>query len=190
MVVKSKRRGRPNKGKSNLSKSMIISSVKELMRDDQKIPSIRKLAASLDADAMALYHYFPNKHVLLESIAISLVSEIYEPRDIHPWQVEFELLCKSYLQLLATYRGLLQSILSVSTEGPALIFTKRFVDILGPLNLPEDIIKDSLDLIADYLHGFSLSMSCDPDNTLTVDMIHGPLHLVINALGHEKNLNI
>ncbi len=60
MKINSRKRGRPVKIKSKLEKQVIIRTARELTLNDGKIPSIRHLAAKLDVDPMAVYHYFSN----------------------------------------------------------------------------------------------------------------------------------
>lgn len=188
MSVKKKERGRPKGAKNQLACSTIVECAKRLMRKEGKVPSIRKMASALNVDAMAIYHYFPNKNALLKVVTVSLVDEIYEPSGLNDWQVELELLCKSYLNLLKDHAGLLETMLTMSTEGPAEIFAKRFLIILAPLNLDDQSLKDALDLLGDYLHGFALSMNCNPgDESLSVDLLDGPLSLYIRAIALEAS---
>lgn len=79
MSVKQKKRGRPKGSKKQLSSVVIMDCVKKLMLEEGKVPSIRKIAVTLDVDAMAIYHYFSNKDALLEAVTVSLIDEIYEP---------------------------------------------------------------------------------------------------------------
>ena len=71
------------------------------------------------------YHYFSSKSALLEAVTVSLMEEIYKPEGENTWQVELELLCKSYLKLLKDHSGLLETMPAMSSEGPAAVFTQR-----------------------------------------------------------------
>jgi AcrR family transcriptional regulator len=186
LPVKNKKRGRPKGSNNKLASSTIVDCAKQLMRTERKVPSIRNIAAALDFDAMAIYHYFPRKSALLEAVMVSLVAEIYEPLGEDTWQVELERLCKSYLRLLTDHTGLLETILTTSSEGPATVFTQRFHIALAPLNLDKKKLEDARDLLADYLHGFAFAMNCNPkDKNLRIDLIDGPLALYITALASE-----
>lgn len=187
MAVKKKTRGRPKGSKNQLAASTIIDCAKHLIQTEGKVPSIRKIAGALDVDGMSIYHYFPNKSALLEAVTISLIQKIYEPSGTHPWQMELTLLSKSYLNLLKDHAGLLETILTMASEGPAEVFSQRFHIAVAPLNLDESKLKDALDLLADYLHGFALAMNCNPkDEDLCVDLIDGPLGLYIKTLALES----
>ncbi len=186
MTVKEKRRGRPKGENSQLNAQTILDTAKLMMREESKIPSIRKLATQLNIDAMAIYHYFDNKNALLEAITTSLIEDIYEPQVgtiENNWQQELTLLSKSYLTLLGTYPGLLETLLSMSSTSPAHVFSERFQLVLQPLNLKEDDIKNALDLLADYLHGYALALNCQSaEPALNIDSISGPLKLYCLAL--------
>lgn len=181
-VNKKKRMGRPTLKQAKLSKESIVTSARALLVANGKVPSIRMVAKDLDTDAMALYHYFPCKADLLESVSVSLVKDIYEPSVSDDWQGELFKLCSSYLLLLKNHAGLLESMLSISVEGPAQVFSDRLDIVLSPLGLDETVMSNALGLLADYLHGFALAMSCDSKGALSVEMIEGPLQLYTRAL--------
>jgi len=195
MPVKDKKRGRPKGSSSQLNGQAILDKAKTLMREDGKIPSIRKLALSLDVDAMAIYHYFSNKNALLEAITTSLVEDIYQPKKelsnkSESWKSELNKLCASYLTLLNDYPGLLETLLTMSSVGPAEVFVERFNVVVEPLNLNADSAKNGLDLLADYLHGFALALNCsDSQSALDITMLEGPLNMYCIALENAKRAN-
>ncbi|MGF1875335.1 TetR/AcrR family transcriptional regulator [Photobacterium frigidiphilum] len=183
MAVKEKKRGRPSGTSGQLSADKIIVAAKSLMKDDAKIPSIRKLAGSLDVDAMAIYHYFANKNALLEAVTVSLIEAIYEPKGSEAWQTELTTLCNSYLSLLQAHPGLLQTFLGMTSTGPANVFVDRFYMAIAALNLTPEQVKDALDLLVDYLHGFALSLECGgAASGLTIVHAEGPLRFYIRVL--------
>lgn len=173
-----KKRGRPQKGLPTLSKDLIIEAAKKLMINDGKIPSIRALSAELDVDAMSIYYYFKSKNVLLEALTTSLISEIYRPQKSSEWQSELRALAKSYITLLSRYDGLLQTLLTMTSTSPANVFISRFKTIVKGLNMSPAVENVSLNLLADYLHGFSISMSCDSSGQLTIDDLDESLDMI------------
>ncbi|SFC33120.1 TetR/AcrR family transcriptional regulator [Pseudoalteromonas denitrificans] len=177
-----KKRGRPQKDSNTLSKKLIIETAKKLMIDGGKIPSIRSLSSQLNIDAMAIYYYFKNKNVLLEALTTSLISEIYQPQKTLEWEVELRKLSKSYIALLSKYDGLLQTLLTMKSISPANVFISRFKIIIKELNMNVSIEKAALNLLADYLHGFSFSMSCDSTGKLNVDDIDESLDIIFNGI--------
>ncbi|WP_394147250.1 TetR/AcrR family transcriptional regulator [Shewanella atlantica] len=184
MSVKVKKRGRPTASAGQLSREVIINKAKELMRIEGKVPSIRKLANSLNIDAMAIYHYFDNKNALLEAITISLIEAIYQPEISHQWQAELKLLSLSYLGLLQQYPGLLETMLAMTTDGPAVVFIARFQTAVTPLNLTDATLKRSLDLWVDYLHGLALAVNCAQDAHEIEPLLEGPLNFYTRSLEH------
>ena len=187
-----KKRGRPQKESKALSKEVIIKAAKKLMISGGKIPSIRSLSAELNVDAMAIYYYFNNKSVLLEELTTSLIFEIYQPQQDLEWKVELGKLSKSYIALLSKYDGLLQTLLSMKSASPANVFKRRFKFTIKEQNISESMESAYLSLLVDYLHGFSISMSCDNTGKLTVDDIDEPLGVIfagINASIYERKNN-
>lgn len=187
MSVKEKKRGRPSGSKKTLNQDSIMNMAKSLMKEDGKIPSIRKLALHLDVDAMAIYYYFSNKNALLEAITTSLIEDIYQPELKGDWKNELTLLCVSYLTLLNTYSGLLETLLSMTSESPAAVFTERFNLVVQELHLNNEVKKNALDLLADYLHGFALALNCNQIQPINItEYIKGPLQFYCVALEHSN----
>ncbi|AOT10374.1 TetR/AcrR family transcriptional regulator [Pseudoalteromonas luteoviolacea] len=182
-----KKRGRPQKSQSALSKAAIIRAAKNLMATTGNIPSIRKLSAQLGVDAMAIYHYFKNKDTLLKAITTSLIEDIYTPQNTEDWQQELSALCKSYLAILSQYDGLLHTLLSMKSDSPAEVFISRFEQIISVLELDSSQSEVFLHLLVDYLHGFSLAMSCDKGNTLKIDGIDKQLAFICHYYQHLKS---
>lgn len=184
-----KKRGRPQKESKVLSGEEIIKTAKKLMLTSGKIPSIRSLSAELHVDAMAIYYYFKNKNVLLEELTTSLIFEMYISKNDLEWEVELRKLSKSYVALLSKYDGLLQTLLSMNSTSPANVFIDRFKIITKDLNLEVSAEKASLNLLADYLHGFSMSMSCDSTAQLTVDDVDGSLDIIFAGINASLSMS-
>jgi AcrR family transcriptional regulator len=189
MSVKEKKRGRPAGKSRYLSNDIIIEQAKTFILSDGKNPSIRQLALSLNVDAMSIYHYFKNKDALLKAITTSLVDGIYMPKENSQWQTELALLCRSYLTLLKQYSGLLETLLSMKSEGPAAIFEQRFNIVVATLSLNEENTENALNFLVDYLHGFALSMKCNKEEgALNIEMISGPLSLYCKSLSQPDQM--
>lgn len=182
MSVKEKRRGRPQGDKRQLSEQVILTQAKALMTGDGKMPSIRKLAGQLGVDAMAIYYYFANKDALQEAIAVSLIEEIYQPNLADPWRDELTALCQSYVLLLHRHSGLLETLLKMKSDSPAMVFIERFNAILEPLKIDSAKSTNAIHLLADYLHGFVLALNCQPDSELNIEMLNGPLEFYYSTL--------
>ncbi|MCQ1057623.1 hypothetical protein ACQKPX_00100 [Photobacterium sp. DNB23_23_1] len=50
------------------------------------------------------------------------------------------------------------------------------------LSLDTELRQNALSMLADYLHGYALAMSCQSGNELKVDMLSGPLAFYMRAL--------
>lgn len=185
MSVKEKKRGRPSRSQSQLTAELIVSTARSLMQENGKVPSIRQLSGVLGVDAMAIYHYFANKAALLEAITVSLIEAIYEPKDGGKWQDELVKLCKSYLELLETHPGLLETLLTMESLGPAEVFSERLSTALEPLQLSGKEFTQAQDLVVDYIHGVAIAMQCKP-GVLSSDCIDGPMRLIFMALDNLR----
>lgn len=181
MSTKLKKRGRPAQDRVQLSSELIISTARMLLQENGKVPSIRQVSGNLGVDPMAIYHYFSNKAVLLEALTVSLIEGVYEPGRGGEWQHELEKLCKSYLDLLRKHPGLLETLLTMDSYGPAQVFSQRLATALEPLKLPQSRFIEAQDLLVDYMHGVALAVQCNPEG-LSVDCIDGPLSLICTSL--------
>ena len=185
MSVKVKKRGRPSANRTQLTAKRIVETARQLLQADSKIPSIRKLATVLDVDPMAIYHYFDNKAALLEAVTVFLMDELVFPDGGDDWSVEVKELCRNYLELLSGHQGLLETMLSMSSGGPAKLFSERLAAALTPLNLSEEVFRQTLDLLADYLHGVAFAQQRNPNAPL-ISHIDGPLELIFKGLAKSS----
>jgi AcrR family transcriptional regulator len=181
------KRGRPSRDQKGLSKESIINVSKNMMQLSRKVPSIRAIATEMNVDAMALYYYFKNKDELLEGVTVSLISEIYEPVGTMGWQAELLELAKSYLSILFQYDGLLQTFLSMTSNGPANVFINRFNKIMLPVKLEESNQTLFLHLFVDYLHGFSLALANDKTRKLRIEDAELPLGFLFKSIDLERH---
>jgi len=181
MAKNVRKRGRPAQNQSPLSAELIILSARNLMQENAKVPSIRQISSRLDVDPMAIYHYFSSKSALLEALTVSLIEDIYEPQEVDLWQGELEALCKSYLELLRQYSGLLETLLSMKAFGPSQVFNQRLAIALAPLQLSETVFVQARDLIVDYIHGVALAAQCHSEG-LPTECIDGPLSFICSGL--------
>ncbi|CAA0099533.1 Uncharacterised protein [BD1-7 clade bacterium] len=183
MSVNEKKRGRPKNSAGQLNAQIIIDKAKTLMHEEGKVPSIRKLAISLQIDSMAIYHYFSNKNALLESLTTQLMKDIYNPEVNDNWRPELNALCRSYLLLLERYPGLLEIFLKMGAKSPSSIFAERLCVVIAPLHMDTKMQQHAQDLLVDYLHGFALAMRCnDGSSTLDHTMIDDSLDFFCLAL--------
>lgn len=81
------RRGK--KGREQLTKERIVEKAIELLDAEgvQKL-SMRRLGEALGVEAMAVYHYFPNKDAMLDAVAARIIAETGEalPLESADWK--------------------------------------------------------------------------------------------------------
>lgn len=65
--------------------------------------SLRKLAASLQCEAMSLYHHFANKDAILNAVADSLIGEISLPDINTPPQEQLKAIARDWRRLALSY---------------------------------------------------------------------------------------
>jgi len=83
----------------------------------------------------------------------------------------------------------------MKSTSPANVYISRFKVIVKQLNMSISTESAALNLLADYLHGFSISMSCDSTSKLTIDDIDESLDIIfagINAFidNNKNNLSL
>ena len=132
-----------------------------------KLPSIRQLAKSLEYYAMAIYYYIyiDSKNILLETITVSLIQEIYQPKQCNGCQEELKLRRLRYLKLLNEYPDLLETLLGMASHGSAIVFIEHFHIDISPLNLAAQLIEFALDLFINYLYGVTFALNCTKKKT-------------------------
>lgn len=128
--------------------------------------SMRAVARRLEVDAMAPYHYFPDRESLLKAAAervytqLGLSLRVPRGRD---FRGKLEYLAAAYLALLAPARQLLL-VLSAHPElalGPARIFEAHFKAAVTQLKLSRPLYRAALAAYVDLIHGFALGLSAD-----------------------------
>lgn len=89
------------------------------MRDGIEALSMRKLADELGAGAMSLYHYVPNKEVLLDGMVDIVFSEIELPSTDVDWKTAMRRRALSTRGVLNRHRWAVGLMESRATPGPA-----------------------------------------------------------------------
>lgn len=167
-----------------MSSERIIEAAKALTLKSAKLPSIRAIAKQLDVDPMAIYHYFGSKQMLLEGMATSIVSSVYEPKRRNSWERELAKLAVSYVSVLREYPGLLEAMLASPVVGPVFAFSHRFEAAVHGLDLDETAKADALHLFIDYLHGFAYAATCGGalSDELETEEVVRPLYLLFRGI--------
>lgn len=157
----SRKQGRPRAGSELLTRERILRTALELV-DAHGIEalSMRRLAALLDVDPMAIYHHVPGKDAILEGIAQLAFAELrVESRKDGDWREQVRAFARGYRDLVRAHPHLtLFLIANVEAGGaPVLKATERLCEALERSGLPHELILPAAEVIIDYVHGFALS---------------------------------
>ncbi|WP_181711278.1 TetR/AcrR family transcriptional regulator [Roseovarius sp. TE539] len=88
-------------GRGRLSRDCIVEAAMRLLdREGEKAFSMRKLAADLGVDPMALYHYHANRGALIKDVLQALMETYDVPAPGPDWREDLRKLCNG-LRLLA-----------------------------------------------------------------------------------------
>lgn len=98
---------------------MLEAAVALAVRDGIEALSMRKLADELGAGAMSLYHYVPNKEVLLDGMVDIVFSEIELPSTDVDWRTAMRRRAMSTRDVLNRHRWAVGLMESRATPGPA-----------------------------------------------------------------------
>ena len=70
----------------------------------------------------------------------------------------------------------------MSSNSPSDVFISRFGLIVNLLKLTKNQEKAFLDLLVDYLHGFSVALACDSTGELTIDYVDNSLEFLFKGV--------
>ena len=130
--------------------------------------SMRRLAAALQVDPMALYHYFPHREALLQALVARIFAPLAElgatPSGPASWQADLEALAGTYLAIARRAPGLIQVLAAGAGEASwvAETFARAMAAILAPLHLSRARLRTATHLLVDALHGFAMAGEAVP----------------------------
>lgn len=155
--------GRPKAGQESLTRERILVVALRLV-DEQGVEalSMRRLAAELAVDPMAIYHYLPNKQAILAGLIELVFAEWPVPLTVSPdWQEGVRDFARAYHQLTRAHPNLTLYLVTEAEFGAAaaLAATESLYAALAGAGLAPGIIVRAADLIVDYLNGFALAES-------------------------------
>jgi AcrR family transcriptional regulator len=153
--------GRPKpttEPRAPLSKERVLHAAVALAaRDGIESLTMRKLADELGAGAMSLYHYVPNKEVLLDGMVDIVFSEIELPTTDVDWKTAMRRRAISTREVLNRHRWAVGLMESRTTPGPASL---RLHDaVLGCLReggFSIELTIQAYSVQDAYIYGFAL----------------------------------
>lgn len=152
------------KARASLSRERVLQTAVALaVRDGIESLTMRKLADELGAGAMSLYHYVPNKEVLLDGMVDIVFGEIeLPPKDVE-WKAAMRRRALSTREVLNRHRWAVGLMESRATPGPA---SFRLHDaVLGCLReggFSVEMTIQAYSVLDAYIYGFALQEKSVP----------------------------
>jgi AcrR family transcriptional regulator len=156
-----RRRGRPPSREHKLDLRQIIEAALAALEAGRTDFSMRGIAATLNVDAMALYHYFPSKQALVEA----LIDHAFESLDSLPARLarlsdpmeRVQTLAANYLRCIAPLPQLTRHLARQGGGRLAARFAALFEQALGQPIAAGSAAAGAHDVLVDYLHGVALA---------------------------------
>lgn len=153
--------GRPRAGEELLSREQILVTALGIIdREGIDAMRMRRLAAELGVDPMAIYHHLPSKEAVLTGVTELVFSDLQLPAaGDSSWQDQVRAFARAYRQLVLAHANLvLHLVTSMGTGTPALLAANEALyAALTRTGLPPRQVVQAADLIVDYLNGWALA---------------------------------
>jgi AcrR family transcriptional regulator len=150
-----------------LSRERVLDAAVTLaVRDGFESLSMRKLAEDLGVGAMTLYHYVPNKDVLLDGMVDIVFGEIQLPTTDVDWKTAMRRRALSTREVLNRHRWAVGLMESRRTPGPAsLRLHDAVLGCLREAGFPIELTIQAYSLQDAYIYGFALQEKSLPFDT-------------------------
>ena len=149
-----------------LSKERVVTTAVVLAQRDGEVPTMRKLAGELGVGAMTLYHYVPNKDVLLDGMVDVVFAEIELPTTDVDWQTAMRRRAHSTRETLRRHRWAVGFMESRTTPGPAsLRLHDAVLGCLREAGFPIELTIQAYSVQDAYIYGFALQEKSIPFET-------------------------
>lgn len=155
--------GRPPANETGLSREVILDTALRLI-DEGGIDalSMRRLAAVLGVDPMAIYHYLPNKQALLSGVVERVFAHIPLPESTgQSWEDEVRACAHAYYNTILAHPQLAFHVLTdirLIAQVAWSVNNERLYAALFAAGLDTQQVFDAASVIVDYLHGYALGM--------------------------------
>ncbi|MCY1137462.1 TetR/AcrR family transcriptional regulator C-terminal domain-containing protein [Actinoplanes sp. Pm04-4] len=87
-------------------------------REGEKAMSMRRIAAELGCDPMAIYRHFPNREALLDAVADAVVDEVPAPGDEDSWDERIRVVLAGMRTVALRHPGIAGHVASRPPLGP------------------------------------------------------------------------
>jgi TetR/AcrR family transcriptional regulator, tetracycline repressor protein len=153
--------GRPKAGHELLTRERILATALRLVDTyGMEALSMRRLAAELDVDPMAIYHHLPDKRALIAGLVTLVFSELrIPPAGSAAWQDRVRAVAQAYHHLAVTHPNLVLYLVTnaESAASAALDLNEALYEALAAAGLTPQMIVRAADLVVDYVNGFVLA---------------------------------
>jgi AcrR family transcriptional regulator len=160
-----RRSGRPRRGDPPLSRERILAAALAIV-DSAGVESLtmRRLAAALAVDPMALYRHVPGKSALIDGlVALVFGGTRVAEAPAGDWRAGVLAFAEAYAALAARHPRLVRHLVAdreAGADAALLASEPLYAALLGAGLAPADVIA-AADLVVDYTHGFLLGAGAD-----------------------------
>lgn len=161
-----RRTGRPKAGQERLGREVIVATALRLI-DEQGMAalSMRRLAAELGVDPMAIYRYLPGKEAVLTALVEDVFSRLRVPTASgEGWQDRVRAFARAYRDVVRSHPNLVRHVVTNAgiAATAALEASEELYAALSAAGLPPVAVVRAADLVVDYVHGFALAEAAGP----------------------------
>lgn len=158
-----RRIGRPKAGQALLTRERILTTALRLVdKHGVAALSMRRLAAELGVDPMAIYHYLPGKQAVLAGLVEIVFNDLQVPKTENEiWEDQVRAFARAYRNLTRAHPNLVLYLVTDAESGAnaALAASEVLYAALATAGLTPRMIVRGADLVVDYLNGFALAES-------------------------------
>jgi AcrR family transcriptional regulator len=155
--------GRPKTGQPSLTRERILAAALQLVvRHGVAALSMRRLAAELGVDPMAIYYHLPGKRALLAGLVELVFNELQlPPAENRLWPDQVRAFARAYRHLARAHPNLVLYLVTDVEAGIKAVLAANeylYAALVGAGLTPRLVIS-AANLLVDYLNGFALAES-------------------------------
>lgn len=155
-----RRPGRPPAGSEPLTRARVVVAALAIVdRDGMAALTIRRLAADLGVDPMAIYHHVPGKDALVTAVVEAVFAGMaLPPAEIAPWPDRVRGFAYAYRGVVRSHPNLIRHVVAHAAAVPAAWAAgEAAYAALAAAGLPPEAVVRGVDLLIDWVHGFALA---------------------------------
>ena len=161
-----RRAGRPKAGQERLTRELIIGAALRLIDEEgMDALSMRRLAAELGVDPMAIYHHLPGKAAVVTGVVEAVFAELrVPPPGDKGWQDGVRAFARAYRDVARAHPHLVLHLVTNAEAAAAatLEASEALYAALEAGGLPPATVVRAADVVVDYVTGFALAETARP----------------------------